>query len=651
MNAFLLPAVAWLAALVWSASALAALLLLPHALRARNPFRRDDLSSWAMLAMLLWLPVTLTWSLSPGLATERLVVLLALPLAWLAGRYLAQVGRLVPLLDWAVPTSLAALVLWGILQGPQTYTAKPQGPFIDPNTYAAALNLLALPLLARWLAADPLRLGALRRTAGLTLLAAAVFAAGLVASRGATLAFLLALPLILWSTRRAPHFGWKIAVLGVACTWAYWAAGYAMRGVQEDSGIERLLTTVHKGDSPRLMLFEAAWHMIAEVPWLGHGLSAFRLLYPSFRTAEETGSAGGWVHNDYLQLWLEAGLPMAVFLLVLLIWVLWQIGQTLKGEGGSDDPRIGYLAALLALFVHALVNFLFYFAFIAVVAGLYLAHLGARQSVSPAPMPRAARIAAAGYVLIVGWLMLGQLAVDTLLGQGSRIQRQLMRFDVAYPRYEVAYWLSVAHPFHPAPQHVMGRELADAYLLLGSSDPKLLQAAVSRMRTSQRLAPCLAAYSNEVLALLASTPGAPTTPNIADEIVHQALVCNPRHGLTHYYAGSILRGRGSEAEALAIWHEGLRRSVHLGERFYLAAAILAHERPEHREDISRLADEMANAWRALEANPFLKPDLSFWHAAQLRLLAWGGERFVTLADPMRGKEPGATSQVTGSGLA
>ncbi len=116
------------AAVIAPFSSLAALLLVPAALAAiwRGQVSTPEPLSWLLLGWLLWLPATLAWSQSPGLSLPQAAVLLCLPLGWLAGLVLYQRGQLARLLGDGLPALLLILILWCLLQGPNTFTGKPQ---------------------------------------------------------------------------------------------------------------------------------------------------------------------------------------------------------------------------------------------------------------------------------------------------------------------------------------------------------------------------------------------------------------------------------------------------------------------------------------------------------------------------------------------
>ncbi len=626
-------------ALAMPFSALAALLPLPYVLIAEwrgRVFIGRGVLSRLMAGWLLWIPISLACSQSVGNSLPQAAVLLCLPLGWLAGLAFYGRGHLRQQLEYFLPVLLLILTFWGVLQGPNTFTHKPQGPFNDPNTYAAVLNLLVLPVLARYLAVDLAKQAAWWRIGQLALLASVALVAFLTASRGATLAFVLVFPLLLWLARKHPDFKRKLALLTIVTLVSYLAAYITSGGL---SVALRVVDTIEGGDPSRVMLFQSAWLMIQDHPWLGTGLGTFKLLYPQYRYSSETGTAGGWVHNDYLQLWLEAGLPMLLLMLGLVAWVIWMGWKTLRGGGNDALIRMGYLAAIAAILLHALVNFLFFFALISLVVGLYLARLSqfdaapiSAAQVSPAEARgkhcRAIRMASWGYALILGWLLLGQVAVEVFLDQARPIQQVLLKWNIAYPRYEVAYWISVLAPFHPTPQQVMGLELADGGLFSGGDRP-MLDEALQRMEGSWQRVPCYLPYGSDALSAI---------HQYRDSSLHQRglaiaqrnLDCNARHGLSYFYAGTYA---ATEDETLEWWRAGMAASSYLGEDLLLAGAILSRTTPGHEKALAALAEQMAQALRHLEANPGVRADQGFWAEVQHKLYRIAGRRYLELVPP------------------
>lgn len=595
--------------------------------------------------LLLWLafvPATLAWSLSPGLSLPQAAVLLCLPLGWLAGSALSRGGQLSRLLNYLLPAMLLTLLMWGLLQGPNTITGKPQGPFNDPNTYAAVLNLLSLPLLARYLADDLSIAPRWLRTSQLALMAGTAFLLFLVSSRGATLAILPALVPVLWMARNQLQFRCKLLLLSSVATVTYVAALAASGGLS--SVAQRLANTVQGGDPSRIMLLQSAWLMIQEHPWFGTGLGTFRMLYPQYRYLDETGTGGGWVHNDYLQLWLEAGLPMFLLMLGLVLWVARAVWRTIRQGGREALLRMGYLAGIAAILLHALVNFLFFFALVSLLVGLYLARVGRPDEPAKVPIHlhqqsgsgnnRAMWLATGGYTFLLGHLLLGQVAVEGFLGEAHWIQRTLFKWQIVYPRYQVAHWISVLAPFHPAPHQIMGLELSDGFFLNGSTDEGIRDEALKRMEDAWKRAPCYLPYANDALAVIQPlVNGNSLMESLRSRgqlIVVRNLGCNARHGLSYYHAGGLAR---TDAEAMMWWRAGLAASLFLGDRLLLATAVLSRTTPGQERALAELAAQMARSIRSMEANPSIHADQVFWSESQYKLYRIAGKRFLELVRP------------------
>ncbi len=636
------------AALLAQFSPLAALLLLPAVALAgkKSIFEEvNGLTRWLILGWLIWLPFSLFFSQAPGLSLSHVGVLLGLPVAWLVGIELRSRGNLDALFDISLPVLLLVLLFWGIIQGPNTYTLKPQGPFNDPNTFVGMLNLLMLPFLARYLATDLARSTSWLRTGQLAVLATVAFVAFLVSSRGATVALLLVLPAMLWLARNQLQFGRKLILLISVSMVSYLSALSVSSGL---SLAQRLVATVQEGDPIRIMLMKSAWLMIMDHPWVGSGFGTFRLFYSQYRFPTETISASGWVHNDYLQIWLESGLPMFLLVLGLVLWVLWVSWRTLLEGGREALLRMGYLAGIVVILLHALVNYFFFFAMVSLLVGFYLARvsdtntvkqIGAGNISNAKKNMRARTLAAGGYVFLMGYLLIGQVAVEGLLGNAHFIQRSLSYWSISsnivYPRYEVAYWVSVLAPFHPAPHHVMGLELSDGFDFDPSREDAMRKEALVRMASGRQRAPCYMPYANDVMAII--NPGNATSPpndalrSQGRAIISHNMKCNARHGLSYYHAGSLAN---SDSEAMMWWQAGLASSYIFSDRLLLATAILSKTMPGKSEELISLSAQMARAIRIMESNPDVQVDQLLWTELQYKLLNIAGPNIFKWLDSL-----------------
>ena len=357
------------ARLMWSALALlpAAALALHHLLRG-SELRRHGLLLGAALAVALWLGVVQFTAMAPEFGLRNTWMwwsaLLLVPVARLAwqlgfGQWL--------LLALVVPAGLHGLWLAGVsLASPMGYAVIGQ----DPNILADRVVLLLVAAMAGY---GMLTMSAARRgTPGLLLpllLALAVVSAVLMhqglnarAGMGLLLASSVVLAL-LQNDRRLWLLPLAIAV-AYALPWLFpeWAnfrqSGAATRvslAALEDLGT----------GSTREALRDAAWSMLPMAGLTGLGFGGFALLYPQMRGADD-GTHGVLVHNDFLQLLIEAGPPMLLAVLAFagvcawagcrVAWRLW----TQRGGDGQDPDLLLACAALLGVGVvlaHAFINF------------------------------------------------------------------------------------------------------------------------------------------------------------------------------------------------------------------------------------------------------------------------------------------------------
>lgn len=325
----------------------------------------------ALLAASLWSP----WSESGFL---MLWSLLPLPLYYLLLRWglrnESQWHALLP----SVGAVLAVFAGYGLWQVASGAAARAHGPLYDPNAFAALLNAGLIYGLFR-LAATVERGG----RAGVADLALPVLLCGallVTGSRGALLVALLSaaamLVLVLLRAKRAHRVLAHLLLVAAAG----WALAAALPG--EVGAIQRLdgLAQNEDVDPARLMLWKSTLAIYRDHPLTGTGLGTFALYYPAYRDPAERVTFGYLAHNDYLQLLQEGG-PL-LLLGFAAVW-LSLIGLLLRrvlaaGRGGLDWDGVGAGAAALSLAAHAAVNFIFYVAPLALLAGVLLARCAAR---------------------------------------------------------------------------------------------------------------------------------------------------------------------------------------------------------------------------------------------------------------------------------
>jgi O-antigen ligase len=311
------------------------------------------------IAIIASLIIAYRLSLSPDNSFSASWVLAAGPIAFLcfssvglnpASRRLVVISGLLIVVVLAMISSIR-FVLFG---------ERAHQPMVDPNHYGMLMYLVWIPLV-HWHVARGWQ-------NDLTIAPRLLHGAVLSAS------FLLTLSVIATHSRTSQLIvfgalaGWALMATFRRVSWRWLLAHVAV--VAAAYGVEFVVATVSdvsskglefgSGLSIRHELIRAALAMFAQHP-LGVGIFCFPLLYPSFRSILEQETAGLFVHNDYVQLLVEGGIPLVALLLLFIGLVLRRSLRLIRLP--DADPRFAALGvgiALIAACTHALVNFVFY---------------------------------------------------------------------------------------------------------------------------------------------------------------------------------------------------------------------------------------------------------------------------------------------------
>ena len=276
----------------------------------------------------LWLAISLTWSLAPSIS--------AINFWWVGSLILVfWLYTLTPDRDalWSHAAAIIlvlgiVLALMGIYQV-LVLEQQARSVFETRNSHAAFLNLVTLPASAYFLLlmADK---GAPRHFSGLLgavlyILFLAIF---MTASRGATLSLFLSMGvLVALSMRHLPKHGVVVLLLLMA-------AAYLSTKISHGELGERLPQLMH--DPVRWVICQSSWDLLKASPWQGIGLGLFYLAYPPFRNPVDN-SGGFFAHNDFLQIWIEAGLTGLLLLVSVLIATLWLLVRTLRKKKSEQE--------------------------------------------------------------------------------------------------------------------------------------------------------------------------------------------------------------------------------------------------------------------------------------------------------------------------
>lgn len=274
----------------------------------------------------------------------------------------------------AIVTMGVVLALLGIYQQLRL-GIQAQSTFLTRNSHAAMMCLLAVPVSSHFLLAH----GAARKAVWTTQILGAVlfvlyFSIALTSSRGATVGLLMGLAVVLGLAYGRIPRSRLLIFLGIVVL-AYIAANLLLQGEVAD----RIGTLVKlaKADPGRFLIWQQSWQMLMDAPWWGIGLGTYWLHWPPYRHPLD-GSAGFYVHNDYLQIWIETGLPGLILLLGIYVAVFVMFIRLLRRTAGDPVVTVesaGLFGGLLAIAVHTFFDFDLYIHPIQLVMGLVLVRL------------------------------------------------------------------------------------------------------------------------------------------------------------------------------------------------------------------------------------------------------------------------------------
>jgi tetratricopeptide (TPR) repeat protein len=194
----------------------------------------------------------------------------------------------------------------------------------------------------------------------------------LLRGRGASISVLAGLMILLGVAWRRVEVGRIVLLLGLL------AGAFVLANTLWEGGvIERFASTFNPtvvGQDGRLVIWREAWRMALDAPWLGIGLGTYWLAWPPYRHPQD-GSGGFYVHNDYLQLWIEIGIPGLALLIAAYVAVLILFVRLQRSSHVTASVKIeaaGLFAGLFAIAAHSFVDFNLYTLPILLIAGLGL---------------------------------------------------------------------------------------------------------------------------------------------------------------------------------------------------------------------------------------------------------------------------------------
>ncbi|MCC6233329.1 MAG: O-antigen ligase family protein [Verrucomicrobiales bacterium] len=254
--------------------------------------------------------------------------------------------------------------VWGLGRGPD-FGRRASGSYANPNHFAGLLELLVPVGLAAVLAGRVKALG--RVLLGYAVL---VMLAGLVLSfsRGGWLAMAVGVAFVTWPLVRNRDYRWPAVICLVVLLAG--ASFLVLKNPFMRSRIEGSHDLNPEARNSRPHVWRAAWAMWQDHRTLGVGPAHFAERFKQYRTWRANGEPER-AHNDYLDAladWGAAGTAVAALTWLLLGYgVVRTLRQVRRDPGDIEVKRssryafvLGASAGLVALLVHAFVDFNFH---------------------------------------------------------------------------------------------------------------------------------------------------------------------------------------------------------------------------------------------------------------------------------------------------
>lgn len=469
--------------------ALLSLLALTMVWRAYDEVLRVPRTALALLLTLFWgwLALGLLWSRVPYVSMVNF---------WWVGSFtfVFWLVTLTPETEHCWKWSSRAVFLVGLfLAGMALYQllvlgGDPRSTFLSRNSHAAMLILVAIPASGHFLLASS---GKWRIAAGFALFIL-FLAVAVTGSRGVLLSLLLAVGVVTAvAYRRVPTVR-LLSWFGIIVV-AYLLANMLLQGWL-GGRLSSVFDPTYAGHD-RFLIWQRAWKMVLDEPWLGIGLGSYWLFWPPYRHPADS-SAGFYVHNDYLQIWIETGLPGLLLLLAVEVAVITMFVRMLRDPRFTPAARVeaaGLVGGFAAIAFHSFFDFDLYIQPILIVIGLVLARLhflySANKPAQCLALQPARRVGKHAYYIISLLLTLLPLLYFTVLGISARLTVQAREHAVQGRWVEASRNLSRAWQLMPTSDLTLVTH-AD---LLRQAIPSLPAGAEAQRKVIYR----------EVLALLA----------------------------------------------------------------------------------------------------------------------------------------------------
>ena len=516
----------------------------------------------------LWLGISLLWSAVPVTSTLNFWWVGSLALVFWAYALSPQGERIWFYISRLALIGALALCAYALVQL-FVWHEPPRSTFVNIHSFAALMMLIALPLGAYFVIAWHKRSPASVLYGVGACLFILYFTIATTEGRGTALSILLGLLVFAVIAWRLMGPRPVLALVGLVVG-AYAAANVVLHG----GWGERMATLADPASAafPRLLIWRGSWDMLMQHPWWGIGLGTYYLAWPPFRSPVDN-SLGFFAHNDYLQIWIEAGLPALLLLLAVYVSVFGMLVRLLRRAGATVMLRIealGLFVGLLAVAAHSFVDFDFYILSISVATGLVLGRFHACVTSTVGARVYVVRPAHAmqrySYRLVVALLALFPLLYFVALGFSDHLYRRGFALASAGKLVDADNALTWAERLLPHDDKVLTMH-ADLYRHVlehlpqsdGGKRRSLYEAALALLDEAQSANP-YRALVHVVRGRILQENRELSGPNWrvqAESEYQKALALNPRFFVTRIDYARLLLAGGRQQDAYRVLNAGM----------------------------------------------------------------------------------------------
>ncbi len=563
---------------------------------------------WLMALYLTWVTVSPYLSLSPYMSWQTGMILGALPVAYLAWRTTPNPERVWRHLELLFFPLAWALALTGLVQVYSGTHPRALGWGVDPNVYAAVVNLLWFPLYANFMGRRSQGKPITDRMSLLQLITLFVLSMAFSAatSRGALLSWLAAFFLSLWIFRRHPQRTASLLAVIAVSALAYGIVELTAH-LQTFGRLEQASSGSDASVTLRFVLWQTTLKMFLAHPLLGTGLGTWHAIYPAFRPNADNSTFGYYAHNDYLQLLQETGIIGAAVFVIMLGYMGFLIlrGCKLGRHQPNNAEAAGLALAVLTACLQANVNFIFYLVYINLFLGLYLGRIASVLEPSPGDRRFDIRIPRLSRVLlpVALFIPLGQLfvnlATETLLNGNSSTMAWMEKTLPSWGPYQTAAFITAIRPN----EYIAERYLAESQANALEKNPDLpprLQATLlkdtvhkyERLRKLMIDPPALCEQETALLLQFRALLPDEQAAALAHKVVAQCLRANPRDPRNYIAQAKLVALEKGAKAAEASLSAGNKKMLFLRDSLILKAEWLKYQRPDQKRSLSEIQRQL-----------------------------------------------------------